>query len=181
MPSNLTRIGLFAAFVASACPAAENPNAADFQPGKLKLPLTVVERSGLARTGEVVTSGVPFPPGSLKSVDALRVVDADGKGVAAQATAMIRWHKTTYDGSVQWALVSFAADVPADGTSTYFLTDSPAPRPDGGLRLERKDRMLTVRTGAARFVVPERGAALISEAWIDGSRVIGGKGLRGVV
>ena len=180
MLSHVTRIVLLATFaIASICTAAEDP-AADFQPGKLKLPLTVTERSGVARHGEVVTSGVPFPPGFLKSVEGLRVVDADGKPLPSQAIPMIRWHEPAYDGSVQWALVSFPADVAAGGESTYFLTDAAGPRPEGGLKISRAGGALTVETGAGRFVVPDSGTALISQAWIDGRQVIGGKGLRGV-
>ena len=38
--------------------------------------------------------------------------DKDGKPVLAQAVPMLKWHKPAYDDSVQWALVSFAADAP---------------------------------------------------------------------
>jgi hypothetical protein len=152
---------------------------ADYQAGRLKLPLTVHERSGVARQGAVVTSGVPFPPGFLGDVGRLGVVDRNGKPVVSQATVMLTWHKPAYDDSVQWALVSFLADVPAGGTSVYFLTDDgQAASPASPLTVTRTDAALTVETGVASFVVPMRGEPLISRASIGGAEVIGGRGLR---
>ena len=104
--------------------ALENLPCADFRPGQLRLPLVVAERSGVPRHQAVVTSGVPFPPGFLPDVAKLAVVDENGRPVASQATVMVKWHRPAYDDSAQWVLVSFAADVPANGTSTYYLTDS---------------------------------------------------------
>ena len=76
-------------------------NAADFknledaayEPGNLKLPLTVVERSGVDRHGVVVSGGVPFPAGLLSDVNRLCVVDDAGQPVACQATVMTRWRR----------------------------------------------------------------------------------------
>ena len=68
----------------------KNLPGADFQPGKLKLPLVVTERSSLTRKGVVVSSGVPFPPGFLTDVGKLRVVDAAGKA----ATDMVGHFRT---------------------------------------------------------------------------------------
>ncbi len=154
----------------------------DFNPGKLKLPLIVTERSGVSRKGAPVSGGVPFPPGFLTDAAKLRVVDSAGKPVPSQAKLMVKWHKPTYDDSVQWALVSFPADVAAGKTSTYYLLD------DGGgdkaespLKLSETKGSITVQTGPARFVVPKKGSALISEAYFGEEQVIAGKGLRCVV
>ncbi|MHC4914927.1 MAG: exo-rhamnogalacturonan lyase family protein, partial [Planctomycetota bacterium] len=159
-------------------PARKNLEKADFAPGKLKLPLTVVERCGVDREGEVVSGGVPFPPGFLPDVKKLRVVDAAGKPVACQASVMIKWHKPVHDDSVQWALVSFPADVAAGGTSTYFLTDAGGDAPATPLRVVGADGGFTVETGPAKFAVPGKGKALVSEAFFGEEKVIGGEGLR---
>jgi hypothetical protein len=157
-------------------------DAARFESGKLRLPLTVHERSGVARKGAVVTSGVPFPPGFLADVKKLGVVDEDGNAVPSQALVMMRWWKPAYDGSVQWALVSFLCDVAAKGTATYYLVDDgTAKGPETPLTLQQNPETLVVDTGAAKFEVPVNGAALISKAGIDGKAVLGGKGLRGVI
>jgi hypothetical protein len=162
--------------------ACQNLPGADFKPGELRLPLTVHERSGVARKQALVTSGVPFPPGFLPDVSKLRVVDADGKPVICQAATMVKWWKPAYDDSVQWALVSFLADVPAEKTATYFLTDdgaaAPAPSP---LTVTKTDSALTIDTGAATFTVPLTGEALLSKASVGGAEVLGPAGLRGTV
>jgi len=151
----------------------------DFEPGRLRLPLTVHERSGVPRTGVVVTSGVPFPTGFLTDVSKLRVVDAAGKAVPCQATVMSRWWKPTYDDSVRWALVSFMANVKAKSTATYFLTDAGGPVPKTGLKVMHfLDLSLRVRTGPAEFAVPASRNAIISRATVGGKDVIDGKGLR---
>jgi hypothetical protein len=159
--------------------ARRNLKGAEFDPGKLKLPLVVTERCGVERKGAVVTGGVPFPPGFLADVEKLRVVDSAGRAVPSQASVMIKWHKPTYDDSVQWALVSFKADVPAGGSAKYFLVDDPkVPVPETGFGLVVDGGRALVKTGAATFLVAGEGSALISEASIGEHRVIGGKGLR---
>lgn len=149
------------------------------QPGRLRLPLTVHERSGVTRSGAVVTGGVPFPPRFLTDVRKLRVLDPNGRPVVAQATVMTPWRKPAYDGSVQWALVSFRADVPAHSTRTYFLTDDgQATAPTSPLKVTRRATTITVETGAASFTLPREGNALLSSARIGGVTVIGRQGLR---
>lgn len=161
-------------------------DAAQFEPGELRLPLTVHERSGVAREGVVVSSGVPFPPGFLMDEERLGVVDEAGRPVPSQAMVMVRWWKPTYDDSVQWALVSFLCDVPANGTSTYYLTDDGrAASPATALELVRAGEnghdAHTIQTGPATFVVPDSGDALIARATFGDVEVIGGDGLRGVL
>jgi hypothetical protein len=146
---------------------AKNLPGIDFKPGGLKLPLTVYERSGVERKGAVVSGGVPFPPGFLTDVNKLAVVDKDGRPVVGQATVMVPWRKPAYDDSVQWALVSFAADVPANGKAVYYLTDSAGvgtgradvPR---SIKATKGNADITVETGAATFTIPLAGNALIS-------------------
>ncbi len=164
----------------------QNLLGADFEPGGLKLPLVVTERSGVDRKGTVVSSGVPFPPGFLPDVRKLRVTDSAGKPVPSQASLMIKWHKPAYDDSAQWVLVSFPADVAAGKTSTYYLLDDGKDdgkdaAPATALRLSETKGAITVETGPAKFAIPKSGRALISEAFFGADKVIGGEGLRAVV
>lgn len=159
--------------------ALQNLPGAAFTSGKLKLPLTVHERGGVARQGAVVTSGVPFPPGFLADARRLAVVDGAGRPVVCQATPLANWHPPAYDGSVQWALVSFVCEVPAGGTATYFLTDDgQAPPPASPLRATRDAQAIRIETGTASFTIPLSGKALIASAAIGKTPVIGGQGLR---
>ncbi|MCG3178563.1 MAG: hypothetical protein BIFFINMI_00891 [Phycisphaerae bacterium] len=160
--------------------ACQNLPGADFRPGALKLPLVVQERSGVARSGAIVTSGVPFPPGFLPDVSKLRVVDKDGRPVICQAAVMTRWWKPAYDDSVQWALVSLLADVPAEATATYYLTDDgQAAAPASPLKVTRTQSRIEIDTGAATFAIPLAGEALLSNATVGGREILGPGGLRG--
>ena len=151
---------------------------ADFVPGKLRLLLGVAERSGVVRKGVVVTGGVPFPPGFLPDADRLDVVDEAGRRVPSQAVPLVCWHPPAYDGSVQWALVSFSVNVPARRMSRYYLVDNARQSPSASsLRLQKDRESLTVHSGQARFVVPRSGNAILSEAWIGDRQVIGRNGL----
>ena len=158
-----------------------NLDDAAYEPGELRLPLTVIERSGVDRHGVVVSSGVPFPDGFLPDVDRLCVVDSAGHPVACQATVMTRWWKPRYDNSVRWALVSFRADVAANGTATYYLTDSGSLRPKTALKVVKTSDAITVSTGQAKFAVPLSGNSLLSRAALQGTDVLGSDGLRGVI
>ena len=154
---------------------------AGFEPGKLNLKLIVHERSGVAREGAAVTSGVPFPVGFLPGVDRLRVLDKNGNAVPSQTVRMIKWHKPVYDDSVQWALVSFLCSVPANGTATYMLVDDGGRSPGTGLSLAPMGNDLVVNTGPATFTVPRKGNTLISRAALGAREIIGGSGLKAVV
>ncbi|MCX7590690.1 MAG: hypothetical protein N2255_03580, partial [Kiritimatiellae bacterium] len=154
---------------------------ADFKPGQLKLALSVHERSGVSRNGAVVSSGVPFPVGFLQDPAKLCVVDADGNAVPCQAMTMVKWHKPTYDDSVQWALVSFQCNVTSNGTATYFLTDAGRQRPLTKMRVVRGEKSISVDTGVAIYEVPVEGSTLLSKAAIGGKEIVAGTGLRSVI
>jgi len=162
--------------------ASQDATAADFKPGALRLPLVVHERSGVERKATVVSSGVPFPPGFLPDLNKLAVVDKEGRAAVSQASLMVKWHKPAYDDSAQWALVSFAADVPANGTATYYLTDDGKVAPPlSPLKVAKSDKDITIDTGSAKFVVPTEGDALLASASVGGKNVLGPKGLQCVV
>ena len=161
--------------------ACQNLPGADFKPGQLKLPLTVHERSGVERKAAIVSAGVPFPPGFLPDVSKLRVVDKGGTPVICQAAVMVKWWKPAYDDSVQWAMVSFLADVPAEGKAVYYLTDDGKGEAASPLNVSKTDKQITIDTGAASFAVPLAGESLLSAARIGGAEVLGSAGLRGVV
>lgn len=160
----------------------QNVKGAEFKPGALKLPLIVMERSGVERNKTVVSAGVPFPKYFIHDLSKLAVVDKDGKPVISQGDLMIKWHKPVYDDSAQWVLVSFLADCPADGTAVYYLTDDGKTAvPKSPLKLSRTAEAITVETGVAKFTIPLSGTALLSSAVVAGKEVLGAAGLQNVI
>lgn len=102
----------------SAAYAPAPPHVKALQPVlKSPVPLTVTETLGVARDGEVVTSGVPFPQGALHSPDNVRLLDEQGHEVPLQTRVTGTWR----DGSIQWLLLDFPCSVEANKTRQFSL------------------------------------------------------------
>lgn len=122
-----------------------------------RIPLAVRETVGVARAGEMVRSGVPFPRSlGLTSVRRLAVVGPDGRAVPADFQVLARWNAGLDEerAPVQWVLVIFPATVGAKKQAVYSLvTDGSVanPKPAVPLTLKRQGDRVVVDTGAAVF------------------------------
>ncbi|HWN43617.1 MAG TPA: fibronectin type III domain-containing protein [Thermoanaerobaculia bacterium] len=146
-----------------------------------QLILTVRETAAVARSGEVIRSGVPIPRSlNLRSTGTLAVVDAAGKAVPADFQITARWNAplTNTVAPIQWLLVTFPASVAANGSATFrVVTDGSVanPAPVRPLRLTQAGDLITVDTGAAVFRFGADPGALFDEVLLDnGTRLIGG-------
>jgi hypothetical protein len=149
-----------------------------------KLMLTVRETAGIARTGEVVRSGIPMPRSlNLRGTGSLAVVDSTGKAVPADFQITARWDAPLSDTTapIQWMLVSFPATVTARSSAFYrvVLNGSVAnPAPARPLTLTQNGDLITVDTGAAVFRFGSDPGALFDEILLDnGTRLVGGGGM----
>ncbi len=124
--------------------------------------LTLTERLGAERTGEVVITGVPLPAGLIEDAGELALADANGQPIPADIRPVIHWP----DGSVKWVHLYFSADCGAKGTTEVSLVRGLRTRPEG-LTVEDGAETITVTTGSARFIVRKTGFNLIDQAWID--------------
>ena len=130
----------------------------------LDVKLTVKETAGVARKAEGVHGGVPLPAGVVTDVSKLRLLGPKGKPVAAQFRVLSR----AQAGHVAWVAVSFLADVPANGSAVYRLTDKgAAPKPKAALKVAEKDDSVTVITGPLKVVVPKDRFAGLGQVWLD--------------
>jgi hypothetical protein len=161
------------ALAATAAAAPPSPTPAKGVPARIAL--TVRETAGIARTGEVVRSGVPLPRSlQVRDLRRLAVVDAAGRPVPADLHVLARWNAGRQDAAapVQWLLVVFPATVSARGKAVYTLvTDGsagPNPSPAAPLRLARQGRQITVDTGAAVFKLGGEADALFDEVLLPG-------------
>ncbi len=168
----------FPLFLLSAAPAlAAYPPAPPSQ-----LILTVRETAGVARSGEVVRSGVPVPRSlNLRSTATLALVDGSGNKVPAEFEVTARWAAGLADltAPIQWLLVSFPATVPAGGTAGYrVVTDGSAglnPLPAQPVLVTQIGNAVTVDTGAATFRLGADPTALFDEMVLDdGTRLATG-------
>lgn len=141
--------------------------------------LTVRETAGVARSGEVATSGIPLPR-SLGVLDptSLTLVDAASQPVPAEFHVLARWNagRSNASAPIQWLLVSFPAIVPAGGSATYrIVTDGsagPNPPPALPLSLSMSGNQVTVNTGAAIFTLGGDPDALFDEVRLANGTVL---------
>jgi hypothetical protein len=117
----------------------------------------------VARCGEPVTFGVPFPAGAVREGDLWSLMDAAGRPASVQTRALNRWP----DGSVRWMLVDGRVDV--DGAQTYHLARTPRAAAAACIRVERAELALIVDTGAARFEFRRSGGFPLHDVIVDGS------------
>jgi hypothetical protein len=135
--------------------------------------VTLRETAGEARSGELVTFGVPVAAGAgVTSSDHLRVVDESGATVPAQIEVTARWGGSP-DGSrpVRWFLVHTKVDMAPGASTTLRIRkasgDQTAPMsvtdgPDG----------VVVDTGAIRATVSRRRASVIDSLVRNGVELL---------
>jgi hypothetical protein len=146
------------------------------------LTLTVRDTAGVARSGEVVTSGIPLPRSlGLLAPASLTLVDAAARPVPAEFHVLARWNAGRTDASapIEWLLVSFPATVPAGGSAVYrIVTDGsagPNPPPARPLVLSSAGNQVTVDTGAAVFTLGGNPGALFDQIRLaDGTALVTG-------
>jgi chitodextrinase len=169
-------------FALLAVPFLTRPAAATYGvPVPSRLVLTVRETAGVARTNEVVRSGVPLPRSlNVLNTSRLAVVDGAGRAVAADFQITARWNAGLSDTAapIQWLMVSFPATVGARGSVTYRLvTDGSVanPAPARPLQVTQSGNAFTVDTGAAIFRFGADPGALFDEVLLaNGTRLAGG-------
>ena len=132
-----------------------------------QLLLEVRETAGIARSNEVVRSGVPLARSlNIRSTGSLAVVDAANRPVPAEFRVLARWNagREVASAPIQWLLVIFPASVEANGRVTYRLvTDGSAgapPSPQVWVSLRQTGNQISINTGAAIFTLGGSPGAL---------------------
>jgi hypothetical protein len=112
----------------------------------MDIPITVRNREAVARSGQPVTSGLPFAQGALVGISKVRLLKG-GAEVPAQFKCSALWP----DKSVRWLQIDFQADLPASGTAAFVLRTGRAPKPVQGIAVTQPTGRIVVDTGAATF------------------------------
>jgi hypothetical protein len=146
--------------------------------------LTVRETAGVARSGEVASTGIPLPRSlDLRDTRGLAVVDSAGRPVPADFRVLARWNAGLEDreAPIQWLHVTFPATVGARQSAAYSLiADGSAanPPPASPLTLVRQGDRIVVDTGAAVFSLNGAPGSLFDEVRSPGgARLITGSEL----
>lgn len=128
--------------------------------GAPRIELTVADHAGVARSGEVVVSGVPFASGTLRRDAAVHVETAGGAAVPTQTRILGAWP----DGSTKWLLVQFPATVRRSGAEKYFLVDGVAGAASSRVKITDEARAVTVDTGPLRVTIAKDRFELLGAA-----------------
>jgi hypothetical protein len=132
----------------------------------LEIPLKVAEPAGVARSGEVVTGGMPIGPLNRKDPRGLLVRDSEGRLVATQVTPMTR----TEDGLCEWALVEFQADLKPGETREYRLGSYPVRRPPTVARpvqVKQTGERITLSNGLIQVILSKERFNLFEGVRVD--------------
>lgn len=129
-------------------------------------PLIVQESSGIERTDEPVTLGVPFPKGLLYQASRLRLGDPRSSALPLQVQPLAHWS----DGSLKWILLDFQVSVGAHETRELSLTwpeQAEAPKAKELVEATELADHFHIHTGACSFAVPKDILSPLSSAWAD--------------
>lgn len=170
---------------AAACLLAARPAPAAWpppMPPPSQLVLTVSETAGIARSQEVLTSGVPLARSmGLTSTAGFAVVGPGNVAVPAEFRILARWHAGLGASAapIQWVLVSFPASVAANGSASYRLVVDGSfanPAPPTPLQVSTTGNRVTVNTGAATFVLGGNPNTLFEEVRSAAGTLVAGGG-----
>jgi hypothetical protein len=136
--------------------------------------LRVVEPVGAVRAADPVSTGVCFKPGQVSDTAKLALFSADGKPVPAQFLPLVRLE----DGSLQWVLADFQADVPANGNAGYVVKAGKSAAHVSPVVVSEKDGIYTLNNGPLKVVIDAASPVfdLIHSIAADGQGKISGLG-----
>lgn len=135
-------------------------------PGQYRLPLNMVEPSGVDRVNEASRFGVPMPRGVLRNVANVKLEDEQGRERALQIEPAAFWP----DGSYKWIIIDTKLDLPAHAKATWHLSVGDKVKraePQSTLRVTEDDDAVTVDTGVLKFVLLKERNEFIHAAWLD--------------
>ena len=163
---------------------------------KNKIALQTLNPSGVARSHAPATLGVPFPKGTLKPGDPLRLQDEQGNALPSQTRPLCYWH----DGSVKWLLLDYQADFETGGAAVFspgswigsggIAYGSLSPykqrshfllfgkgvepmQPEPVVNVKEGEKSVTVTSDHLELVIPRGRFRLFESLSLDGKVIIG--------
>ena len=135
--------------------------------------VTLRETAGVARSGELVTFGVPVAASAgLLTTSGLRVASG-GTPRPAQFRVTSRWGGPPSDVTkpARWLLVDTLADLPANGTATIQVGSGGAGGP-GAMAVSEDAAAVTVDTGAGVYRVSKTAGSVLASARSGGQELL---------
>ena len=141
----------------------------------LSVKLTIKETSGISRSFEPVTSGIPIAEESnITNQDLFCIKDSNGNVVPAQFRILERWDTAADNslGKIKWVLVDFQANVSANSDAFYYLQDCGETTSFPPLNVTNVNDVITINTGNAEFVINKNNFGILTSAKYDGVAVL---------
>ena len=133
------------------------------------------ERSGLARSDEMVTVGIPLPRGLAKPDQRWMSTAGSTMGQLCQTRPLALWP----DGSVKWMLTTVPASCAGHGSRRLELNKLTTAKPaeTASASVSRFPDWFEIHTSRATFSLPNRGNVLLFRASVGGHNILGEPGL----
>ena len=151
------------------------PSLARAQAVQTILPLTVMNGSDEPRVNEPVSFGVPVgQENQVYGLDFLQIVDSNLQPIPRQFKVLTRWGGARDDTSkpIRWALVTFNANVPANGTATYYAALGGPPAPGGLYAADLAPYIEVHTTPTTYFRISKSAFTLFDAAVVNGTPVV---------
>jgi len=128
--------------------------------------LTLVTPAVIPEYGFPITCGIPMPPGVLKDINCIRLLDSKDSEVCVQARATGLWP----DGSVRWLLLNTIAPPGAEDGDEFRLhfNEGVSHKPDTPIKIEQNGQQITLDTGAISIRLGSNPRILIDTVTISG-------------
>jgi hypothetical protein len=147
----------------------------------VSVPITVRETlysgsvTGVARTDEPVTAGIPLP-------DSANITNTGALGVTGATAAQFMVEGKWPSGNIKWVKVrAVVPSVSAGGTATIVLTDSGVGNFGGANLATDNGGTITVSTGSATFTINKANFNVVDKVVIGSTTVVASGTAQGLV
>jgi len=135
----------------------------------LNIPITVQEAlskdvSGIDRTNEPLTIGIPL-------MDSDNIKDISQLGLSGVSMGQFRVLRRYDSGNIQWVLIDTQVSLPANGTTTIYLTTGSDNFGGEDLAKDNGD-YITINTGKAQFKIRKKNFNFFDSVVVDGEEFI---------
>ena len=134
-----------------------------------RVPVQLLEESGVARSAAAIRFGFPMPQGALYDCAKMRVLTPEADEVPAQFTPTAFWP----DDSLKWVLIDFTVSLEPKREKTCvveFGSDVKRAPMASGLRCEQDAERVTVTTGPLKASIDKRRFNVLRAVWLDRDR-----------
>ncbi|MEN6345675.1 MAG: hypothetical protein ABFE16_10215 [Armatimonadia bacterium] len=161
----LVPAGLLATTQAKAAASTGSPLYEPAQPvAHATFPVLLCGPEAYKPRGEVLSGGVPFAYGAVKSEQNLRLLNDQDREVPLQTRALAKWP----DGSLKWVLFTFPT---APGQLRCEYGTQVSRGPVAGLTLTQDEGSISINTGPLQAVVSKTGGQLCESLSLNGKPV----------